>query len=671
MPSYDDDLPTQQEEYLLKQLVDNIEQQERIQALIELKNLIIGSKRCKIAFYRVGILEILFNLLKEFSSSINIDILIEILDCISSFAKSNNKNLLNRLIELGFIEQILILLTIQIDSNHFYESCLRCLRSFFLSKFFSNPYLTPIPFILLCDENKHETIPSISQTKNFLLNDKYCPVDILFENSQTFNIFHCLLSISKSTQISIIEILCCACINNERQNLIVEMNFIESIMHLLVENIFYNNKINLVSLANEYLIGVCLKFFCSICYENVAVAQRLQTTISTETNQILFEIISNLFNKLNRPVIISYYASKFFVNLCKTKVLSCDDSYISHKALTTLVHLCTKSIINKCIYLYIACLDTLTYLLNGNSTLHHIAMYTEQLLSKLFSYLFTPNKIFDETIDEAILIKIRSSALTLLAVLSSHHEDIKKRIADQENLISTAIECYHSPHLSLKLASLCLFHGLSRSVHQLRTTFNDTTCDILLDAIKSSDLSLVRIASSVISNSVLEFSTCRTKLLSDGILDILLSFLTHPDHELSINGMWALRNLSYLSTLKIKQDIINGLTIDRIYSLLEQCTDERFLICLLSLLRNIFNEKDTETLLPMFNSTKLLTILQTMNDKNYSEEIYREVNLLIDHINSSNNSSQQRLLSDLVNPTCRTSLFPEYACDEMDQLDCS
>ncbi|CAF5078907.1 unnamed protein product, partial [Rotaria sp. Silwood1] len=74
-------------------------------------------------------------------------------------------------------------------------------------------------------------------------------------------------------------------------------------------------------------------------------------------------------------------------------------------------------------------------------------------------------------------------------------------------LIPTAIEFYHSPHLSLKLASLCLFHGLSRSVHQLRTTINDTICDILLDAIKSSDLSLVKIASSVISNSVLELST--------------------------------------------------------------------------------------------------------------------------------------------------------------------
>ncbi|CAF1525762.1 unnamed protein product [Rotaria magnacalcarata] len=670
MPCYDDDRPTQQEELLIRKLLDNVEQHERIQVLTELKNLIIGSRRCKLAFYHAGILEILNNLLKEYSCLINIDILVEILDCISSFAKVNNKNLLNHLIELGFIEQILSLLTIQIDSNHFYESCLRCLRSFFLSKIFSNPYLTLTPFILLNDDNKHDAITVLSQTESSLSNDKYLPVDILFENSQNLDIFPRLLSISKSTQISIIEILCCACVNNERQNQIVEKDFIQSVMHLLVENILYHDKINLVSVTNEYLVGVCLKLFCSICYENDAVARQLQTTVFTQTNETLCEIISSLLNKTNQPVVISYYASKFFINLCKTKVLSCDDSFISHKSLTTLVHLCTKSTINKSIHLYIACFDTLIYLLNGNSTLHHTAMYTEQFLNKLFCYLFAPTKIFNEIIDEAMLIQIRTSTLTLLAVLSSYHEDIKKRIADQDNLISTAIECYRSNHRSLQLASLCLFHGLSRSVHQLRTTFNDTICDILLDAVKSSDLSLVKLASSAISNTVLEFSTCRAKLLSGGILDILLAFLAHPDHDLSINGMWALRNLSYLSTLKIKQDVINGLTIDRIYSLLEQCTDERFLICLLSLLRNIFNEKDTQIILPMFNPVKLLTTLQKMHEKNYSVEVSREISILIDHLNSSNASPRQRLPSDSVNPTCRTSLFPEYACDEMDELDC-
>jgi hypothetical protein len=37
MPSYDDDLPTQQEELLLKQLGDNVEQQQRLDALIQVK----------------------------------------------------------------------------------------------------------------------------------------------------------------------------------------------------------------------------------------------------------------------------------------------------------------------------------------------------------------------------------------------------------------------------------------------------------------------------------------------------------------------------------------------------------------------------------------------------------------------------------------------------------
>ena len=159
---------------------------------------------------------------------------------------------MNRLIELGFIEQLLNLLTIQIDSNQFYESCLRCLRSFFLPKIFSNPYLTPVPFILLCDQHKHEPTSLNSPLETSFTNDKYSSVDILFENPQSLDIFHRLLSISKSTQISIVEILCCACVDNQRQKQIVEKDFIQAIMHLLVENITYNNKINLVRYDRGY-----------------------------------------------------------------------------------------------------------------------------------------------------------------------------------------------------------------------------------------------------------------------------------------------------------------------------------------------------------------------------------------------------------------------------------
>lgn len=252
--------------------------------------------------------------------------------------------------------------------------------------------------------------------------------------SESLDIFHRLLFISKSTQISIVDILCCICIDNDRQNQIVEKNFIPIIMRLFVENLVYDIDMNLVRLTNEYLVGICVKFFCSICYENANVAQRLLTIVSTDTNQTLCEIVSNLLSKINQPV-ISYYSSRFFVNLCKTKVLSCEDPNISHKSLTTLVHLCTT----KSIHLYIPCFDTLIYLLNGNSSLHHITTYTEQFLSKLISYLLTTNKMFDGNTEETMIIEMRTLILTLLAVLSSTHEDIRERIAKQDGKNSNSI----------------------------------------------------------------------------------------------------------------------------------------------------------------------------------------------------------------------------------------
>ena len=77
------------------------------------------------------------------------------------------------------------------------------------------------------------------------------------------------------------------------------------------------------------------------------------------------------------------------------------------------------------------------------------------------------------------------------------------------DLITSAIESYRTDDQRLKLAALRLFHGLSRSVDQLHTTFNEQICDILLDALKSNDLSLVKTSSCAISNLILEFSTCR------------------------------------------------------------------------------------------------------------------------------------------------------------------
>lgn len=221
---------------------------------LQVKNLVIGSKRCKTAFYRVGTVDIFFDLLKEYSSLKKTEILIEIIDCISSFIKSNNKNIGNHLIKLGCIEYLFSLLTIKIDSIHLCESILRCLRSFYFPKLFidySNPFLIPIPFVLLCDQDINKPLSLIIQSQKFssitqtISNEQHLPIEILFKNTQFLDILIHLLPTSKSAQLSIVEILCCLCINNERQQQLIEKDIIPSIIQLLVQNI-YDNKINLV-----------------------------------------------------------------------------------------------------------------------------------------------------------------------------------------------------------------------------------------------------------------------------------------------------------------------------------------------------------------------------------------------------------------------------------------
>ena len=254
MPSYDEDSPTIEEEILLKQLVENsTDEQQRIVAITRVKNLVIGSKRCKTTFFRVGMMEILFNLLKEFSSKQSQ----EIIDCLSSFVKGNDKNIIDRLIELGCIEYLFTLLTTRMDSIELCESSLRCLRSFFLSKLsevdYSNPFLTPIPFVLICDQEAQKPLSFLTGKENCpqsVLIEPHSPIDILFANPSFLDILIRLLPTSKSAQLSIIEILCSLCINNERQDQLVEKQIVPPMIELLVQNLpetmHSNNKINLV-----------------------------------------------------------------------------------------------------------------------------------------------------------------------------------------------------------------------------------------------------------------------------------------------------------------------------------------------------------------------------------------------------------------------------------------
>lgn len=95
--------------------------------------------------------------------------------------------------------------------------------------------------------------------------------------------------------------------------------------------------------------------------------------------------------------------------------------------MSTLIHLSIKSSIE----IRIESLQTLIDLLDGNPNLHHSTVYTEQFLRQLFTFVIKPDKSLHE---------LQTFSLTLLAILASHHNDIQKRIAEQESKLELILD---------------------------------------------------------------------------------------------------------------------------------------------------------------------------------------------------------------------------------------
>jgi hypothetical protein len=177
--------------------------------------------------------------------------LIEIIDCLSSFVKSTNQHIVQRLIELDCIQCLLVLLSsIPIDAIDLCYSVLRCLRSFFLPQIsysiishvdYSNPFLNPLPFVLLCDQDMCQ--PPVLTNSNMHENSQSTlninsPVNILCHHVEQLDTLVRLLSTSSiGIQSAIIEILCCLCIDHERQKLLFEKQLVSIIMNLLCRHV--------------------------------------------------------------------------------------------------------------------------------------------------------------------------------------------------------------------------------------------------------------------------------------------------------------------------------------------------------------------------------------------------------------------------------------------------
>ena len=93
----------------------------------------------------------------------------------------------------------------------------------------------------------------------------------------------------------------------------------------------------------------------------------------------------------------------------------------------------------------------------------------------------------------------------------------------------------------MQLAAVRCLHSLSRSVQQLRTTFQDhSVWKPLMRLLQNADEYILAVASSTLCNLLLEFSPSKEPILESGAIELLCNLTRRDDSALRLNGIWAL-----------------------------------------------------------------------------------------------------------------------------------
>ena len=175
--------------------------------------------------------------------------------------------------------------------------------------------------------------------------------------------------------------------------------------------------------------------------------------------------------------------------------------------------------------------------------------------------------------------RVFASAMLAIAELCLVDETPRKQLVEADGSLERIVRVLRTPNVEpelLKLACSCI-RSLSRSVKQLRTHLMDANVaeallKIVLEPTQTSEKVLSDAVSSL-CNLVLDFSPMKEAIVNAGgvarfaeIADLRATEVS----DLSINALWALKNLSYLATHQVKRSVLDSLPWADVRSALER-----------------------------------------------------------------------------------------------------
>ncbi|KAL2728380.1 armadillo repeat-containing protein 8-like isoform X1 [Vespula maculifrons] len=526
-----------------------------LQAIICLKNSVIGSNRQKGSVIAQGVVPRLLQLLGNSSGTLAERIQLESAVTLGSLAKGTDQHVL-ALIDLGVVPLLLqVLLSMPIsDSNaegkgkildSLNEACLRCLRTVF----------------------QHTA----------------APVHSIYQDPALVPRLLSLASRSVTCQVCVATILTTACKTAEEQNALSKGGAVETLAMQLDSPLA---DVQLPALA-------CL---ANMCYQNHMVSAMVAgaTTSNTLRGKLVPVALGQLMGR-ERSSLVQLEAARCIAYMHRAGALPSTDPRVVYRALPCLVRLCHR---DRPPRERIAAAETLAYLTEVDTDLQRLASISNHLIPTLAELLRPHSQVQDATLTQ----DMRQAAFRAFASLGANDEDIRKRIIETESLMEQVVSGLQDPGgPRVRLAAVRCLHSLSRSVQQLRTTFQDHAvwrplmqllhgADKGLEGRTESEDDLLTVASSTLCNLLLEFSPSKEPILESGGVELLCSLTKRPDPALRLNGIWALMNVAFQAEQRVKSQILSCLGTDQIFRLLAD-PELAVLMKTLGLLRNLLSTK--------------------------------------------------------------------------------
>ncbi|XP_047026581.1 armadillo repeat-containing protein 8-like isoform X1 [Helicoverpa zea] len=493
-----------------------------VEALVALKNSVIGSNRQKSSVIQQGVVPRLLQLMSD--ETLDPNIRLEATITIGSLAKGTTENV-NSLVEQGTATALVELLKTAPVGTKLAEAGLCALRSVFMTP--------PAPISALPADMR--LLTRLTQ--------------IAREGSPT-------------ARACVVRILSIWCGGAGEQEALCAAGACEAAAALLAAT----------PPAAPALPA--LDLLAAMCFENTNVSHIALNT--RHGDKTIPELLSTLVCR-DKPLPVAMGAARCLTFMHRANALPADDARVVFGALPCLARLCTKDMPED---IRASAAETLAYLAEVDTSLQRLAAISNHLMTSLAEIVNCQSPA------------AKQGAFKCFASLGANDEDIRKRIIETHGLMVHVVNGMNNPEASVRLAAVRCLHSLSRSVQQLRTTFQDHAVwkplmQLLTD---SPGTELLTVGSSTLCNLLLEFSPAKEPMLDQGAVEMLCNLTKRPEAALRLNGIWALMNMAFQAEQKVKQRILSCLGTEQMFRLLGDA-DTRVIMKTLGLLRNLLSTR--------------------------------------------------------------------------------